>query len=655
MKQKSVAAETTANTGLANTVYRLIYRTMPSVRSTAVDQVAYRKTILFSYLLTLASIWGLSTHANANPIDRLLSVVSSPMPEYGLVLTPDGDTAVFARKSGPWGQSGSRSVLYVSYRQGSDWTDPTPVFSEASSADDPFFSPDGSTLYFTTNRVFGGGVKADSDIWVIDYSTNTFRNPRPVENVNSAAEEYSPVLTADGSLYFASSRDGGLGAGDIWVSRSGNGAFQAPENLGAPVNTAGGEWNVFVATNQRYLVVEASGRADAKSPSGDFYLHNKNGKTWGPAIPLAHINTTGSDLLPRLSPNDQYFLYTSTGSAGSVDADILAIDKEAFLNANGEPANEQLLVVSRSNHEIVALNPDTLNEIARYPAGPGAHEVAVSLDGKTAYAPNYGVYPKPHTEPILPSQMQFTSEPSDTLSRVDLSAPSGTDKIAICSHSHGTTVSPDGHVWVTCQNEGRVLELAGTSGALIKSWPAGDMGSHSLVATRDNRFVVTSNVDAGSVSIFNRTDDTVNRVKTGQGAEGLALTPDHSHVWVGNTQANTISVVRIADGAITQAFPSHGRFPVKMIIAPDGSETWIVNTFSSEIAILDAVNGELKEKLTFDSPPLGILISPDGERVYVTFPRLNEVRSFERNTRTEIARTDGVMEGDGMAWAKPKS
>lgn len=590
--------------------------------------------------------------ASSTPLetDSLLSVVSSPLPEYGLVVAPDGNTAVFARKSGPWGSRGTRSELYVTHLQDNSWTQPTRAFVNLADNDDPFFSTDGTKLFFTANRIMDGQLQPDSDIWVADYADGAFHNPRPVEGVNSDETEYSPVQTADGTLYFASTRSGGLGAGDIWKSPLRGDTFQSPENLGESVNTAGGEWNVFLPPEADYLIVEASGRPDAKSSNGDLYVHRLGSGSWEAPIALDHINTTGSDLMPRLSPDGETVYFTSTMSAGAADAEIYAEKTDRFLQHSASASQPRLLVVSRSNHEIVALDPTTLEILERYPTGPGPHEVATSPDRKTVFAPNYGVYPKPHKDPILPSQMQFTSEPSDTLSRISLAGSAGHTRFDICSRSHGVATSPDGHVWVTCQNDDQVLELNSNSGEVIKRWPSGGDGSHIVTATRDNRYIIVAHTDSGSISIFDRSDDSTKIVKTGKGAEGLALTPDESHVWVGNAQANTISVVRVGDGAHVRKFPSQGRFPVKMTIAPDGSETWVVNTFSRELAILDAQTGALKEKLTFDTPPLGIFMSPDGERLYVSFPRVNEVRAFNRLTRKEVARTDGIMEGDGMAW-----
>lgn len=606
---------------------------------------------ILSFLLIITPFHTQESTAKADISTSLLSVVSTPLPEYGLVISPDGDTAVFARMSAAWGTRGNKSMLYVTHKHGTGWTIPKPIFGDTFSTGDPFFSADGTILYFTSNQALDGTEKADDDIWLADHEVGIFKNPRPLAGVNSDGMESSPVVSAKGDLYFSSVRSGGLGSGDIWVSRLVNGVFQGPENVGAPVNTQYGEWNLFIEKDERYLVVEASGRPGAKSSNGDLYLYRRKENGWKSPVPLSHVNTTGSDLMPRLSPDGKSFLYSSSGTAGSNDSEIRQSKVHDFLGMDNTSSKQTLVVISRSNHEAIVLDPNTLEVISRYPTGPGPHEVAVSPDGQTIFTPNYGVFPRPHSEPILPSQMQFTSEPSDTLTRIERASDTVSNvKFPICARSHGVTVSPDGHVWVTCQNEGRVMELNSKTGALIKDWQIGEPGSHILRATRDNNYIVTSNVASGSISIFNRKSGAIRTVKTGSGAEGLVLTPDHRSVWVGNTQANTINIVNIAEGTLEREFTSHGRFPVKMVIAPDNSEAWVVNTFSNEIAILDTKAGSLIDKLRFNSPPLGIQISPDGETVYATFPRLNEVRAFNRISRQKIAKTNQVMEGDGMAW-----
>jgi DNA-binding beta-propeller fold protein YncE len=54
------------------------------------------------------------------------------------------------------------------------------------------------------------------------------------------------------------------------------------------------------------------------------------------------------------------------------------------------PPTRSLLALSKRNHRLAIVDPNTLRVIARTPVGPDPHEVIASSDGKTAYVSIYG-------------------------------------------------------------------------------------------------------------------------------------------------------------------------------------------------------------------------------------------------------------------------
>ena len=62
----------------------------------------------------------------------------------------------------------------------------------------------------------------------------------------------------------------------------------------------------------------------------------------------------------------------------------------AFLGAAQTTPNRSLLALSKRNHTLAIVDPDSLQVIARAPVGPDPHEVIASADGKTAYVSIYG-------------------------------------------------------------------------------------------------------------------------------------------------------------------------------------------------------------------------------------------------------------------------
>ena len=58
--------------------------------------------------------------------------------------------------------------------------------------------------------------------------------------------------------------------------------------------------------------------------------------------------------------------------------------------AQAPAPSRSLLALSKRNHTLAIVDPNTLQVIARAPVGPDPHEVIASSDGKTAYVSIYG-------------------------------------------------------------------------------------------------------------------------------------------------------------------------------------------------------------------------------------------------------------------------
>lgn len=104
-------------------------------------------------------------------------------------------------------------------------------------------SPDGNTLYFSSNRPGGFG---DLDIYIShrDKETGDWGHPINLgESINTPFNENSPFLSADGqTLFFTSDGHTNMGGYDIFFSRlQDDGSWSKPVNMGYPINTTDDE------------------------------------------------------------------------------------------------------------------------------------------------------------------------------------------------------------------------------------------------------------------------------------------------------------------------------------------------------------------------------------------------------------------------------
>jgi hypothetical protein len=109
-----------------------------------------------------------------------------------------------------------------------------------------------STRALTTAAVVGGilfvsivGVASAMHFTPWSTPVNAEAVASTSTELNTPFNDGCPIQSPDGlSLYMASNRPGGLGGQDIWVARrtSRDARWEAPENLGAPVNSAANDF-----------------------------------------------------------------------------------------------------------------------------------------------------------------------------------------------------------------------------------------------------------------------------------------------------------------------------------------------------------------------------------------------------------------------------
>nr|WP_294943969.1 hypothetical protein [uncultured Mucilaginibacter sp.] len=245
------------------------------------------------------------------PETFLPGVVSGADIDFNAAFSADGRSFYFSRKSG------KQARLMVSQYVSGRWDQPQPLpFSTGQFADaDPAFSPEGKLYFISTRPLAAGDTTTDYNIWFASpNSDGTWAAPQPLATVNSDADEYYISFAANGNMYFASSRPGGFGEEDIYISKWHQGHYAAPINLGPAVNTAHSEYDPFVSADEKLLIFTSSGRVEGIG-GADLYAIKLTGSAQRQTAqnlgPL--INTTARDYCPYISPDGKYFFFSTAG------------------------------------------------------------------------------------------------------------------------------------------------------------------------------------------------------------------------------------------------------------------------------------------------------------------------------------------------------
>lgn len=225
------------------------------------------------------------------------STISTAIEEYRIVFDLDGDTAYFGR-SQEFFPIARQSTIMVTHRVDGAWTAATPAEFSGTHADlDPFITPDGRRLFFSSIRPVDGAERSDVDMWMAPRQRDgSWGAPRHLgDAVNSPYDELYPSVSADGTLYFASDRPGGLGGFDIYRSRPlSDGSYGPADNLGAPVNTAGWEFNPVV-TPLGHLLLFTGLHREGGYGLGDQWVSVRSGDGWITPRNLGPMINTAAD------------------------------------------------------------------------------------------------------------------------------------------------------------------------------------------------------------------------------------------------------------------------------------------------------------------------------------------------------------------------
>ena len=197
------------------------------------------------------------------------------------------------------------------------------------------FSPDGKRMLWGAIGWGDGPIKGVGgwDIYESERSTSGWSTPRAV-SFDSTANDFDPSFAPDGSgVYFFSNREGGFGKDDIYFAPFDvrNGRYGAARNLGKEINSAGDEWAPVISPDGQRLMFASDGHG-GRGKHDLFFAHRK-GKEWDSIENLEALNTPEEDFDATFLHDGVSVIYTS----GNFDNDAVALYVAQFRDGRFQP------------------------------------------------------------------------------------------------------------------------------------------------------------------------------------------------------------------------------------------------------------------------------------------------------------------------------
>ena len=328
------------------------------------------------------------------------------------------------------------------------------------------------------------------------------------------------------------------------------------------------------------------------------------------------------------------------------------------------PPSRYLLALSKRNHTLAIVDPNTLRVIAQAPVGPDPHEVIASSDGKTAYVSIYGGG-RYHALSVIDLVGH------KALPDIDTGALNGPHGLAFVG----------GKVWFTAEGAKAIATYDPASTKIDWIMGTGQNRTHMLLVTPDEKQIYTTNVSSASVSIIEkvtlppmgpppgmhppqgappppppggnqpRMDWNETVIPVGKGDEGFDVSPDGRELWTANAQDGTLSVIDLATRRVTATLDSKTSGANRLKFTPDGNQVLISRLNDGNLVIYDARSRKELKRVPIGHGAAGILVDRDGNRAFISCGPDNYIAVLDLKTLSVTGHIDVGGEPDGLAWA----
>jgi len=328
----------------------------------------------------------------------------------------------------------------------------------------------------------------------------------------------------------------------------------------------------------------------------------------------------------------------------------------AVLAAEGRAAaGTELYVSGEESGEVIVVDADRGEVVARVPVGKRPRGVRLSHDGKLLYvalsgspraAPGvdesklpppdraadgvgvldlatrklvrtYGSGQDPESFDLSRDgkTLYVSNEDASQLSVLDLGGGTVKGKLAVGGEPEGVTLRPDGKaVYVTSEQDNHVVAVDVRKLTVLARIPTGPR-PRAIVFSRDGKTGFVTCENGGGVNVFDAVKnkpagtikiEPVARTPLGPRPMGAALSPDGKQLYVSNGRGESIAIIDVAQRKVTRLIDGVGARPWGIAVSADGKKVYTANGPSNDVSIVDVASGKVEKRIKVGGLPWGV-------------------------------------------------
>jgi DNA-binding beta-propeller fold protein YncE len=277
---------------------------------------------------------------------------------------------------------------------------------------------------------------------------------------------------------------------------------------------------------------------------------------------------------------------------------------------NNRPGGPHLIVTAKTAHKVHFLDAATLTLAATIDMPGSTHELALSLDGRTAYGSVYG-------DGVFARRVN----PDRRIAVIDLASQSLRRVIDLGAvyAPHGVMIDADGLLWSSGELGNAVLVIDPATDAVqaidvgaTAHWVALSHASGKVFASVKQDHVVV--IDAARRAV-------IDRIALPHVVEGLAVTPDGATVYVCAQDAAEFYAIDARNHALRRPIAIEGADAKKQMrrvrVSPDGAYVVVSSNQDHHAAIYEGAGLRPVAAFPTGRSPMGFGFAPGGTHAYV--------------------------------------
>lgn len=260
---------------------------------------------------------------------------------------------------------------------------------------------------------------------------------------------------------------------------------------------------------------------------------------------------------------------------------------------------DAIVYATRGDSKVHILDAATFKPLTSIDVGVGAHETAISPDGRWLLGSAYGG-PGPNHQPA-----------DNRVIIVDLAAGKLHKTVTLAGMQRPNDIAfraGTGEAVITVEMPPQLVVLTPETGE-YRTIPIDKPAGHMLALHPKGDTAYVAHVAPGSLSVIDLVKDKVTAsIALPPGAEGLAITPDGSRVFVASHQGRTVSIIDTAKNVVADSFERTG-FPFRVRASPGGDLIAMSLPAGRAVALVNAADTKVQHvvDLRLDDPAIQVV------------------------------------------------